>query len=273
MIQIFISHSNDDADMVKQIRKDLEARGYSVWKDIHNSTPASPSYPRAIEDGIQVSRAIVVVWSRNAAKSEWVEREILFAQRLQKPIFPVMIDETDLPITLINAQSITSKTPYADVVEQLIPHLQQFDSGDELNALASQLTHDYIRIRKDGIERAAELLKKGVHREEILALLDNIALNDLIMGVREKAQAVLDADAKKEAPQVPEGQSRHMFGAKCPNGHVTYFDKRKVCPNNGILKRSVVRRGGTDLDEIYLKCGTSSCGAEMVVPVDCEGYK
>jgi hypothetical protein len=273
VIQIFISNSNDDADLAKQIRQDLEARGYSAWKDIRDSTPASLSYPRAIENGIQGSRAIVVVWSGSAAKSEWVEREILFAQRLQKPIFPIMIDETDLPITLINAQSITSKGPHTDVVEQLMPHLQQFDRDDKLNALASQLTHDYIRIRKDGIERAAELLKKGVHREEILAMLENIALNDLIMGVREKAQAVLDADAKKEAQQVPEGQSRHMFGARCPNGHVTYFDKRKVCPNNGILKRSVVRRGGTDLDEIYLKCGTPGCGAEMVVSVDCEGYK
>ncbi len=72
--------------------------------------------------------------------------------------------------------------------------------------------------------------------------------------------------------EVIEEASGHIFGVKCPrDGHVTYFDKRRVCPDSGTFVRRVVRRGGVELDEIYLKC--EQCGQELVVPVDCEGYK
>ena len=54
-------------------------------------------------------------------------------------------------------------------------------------------------------------------------------------------------------------------------GHVSYFDRRKICPPGGSVVRSVVRRDGKELDELLLKC--KSCGEEVVVEVDCEGYK
>jgi formate dehydrogenase maturation protein FdhE len=71
--------------------------------------------------------------------------------------------------------------------------------------------------------------------------------------------------------QTSEAVSPHLFGVKCANGHITYFDKRRVCPASGTLVRRVVRDGDTELDELYLKCET--CDAEVVVRVDCEGYK
>ena len=43
---------------------------------------------------------------RSAAQSEWVERHMLFAQRLKKPIVPVLLDETALPNTLLPETTI-----------------------------------------------------------------------------------------------------------------------------------------------------------------------
>ncbi|MFL5658566.1 MAG: hypothetical protein ACJ8CB_30815 [Ktedonobacteraceae bacterium] len=68
-------------------------------------------------------------------------------------------------------------------------------------------------------------------------------------------------------PQQQSGEAQHIFGTTCRNGHVTYFDKRRVCSSNN---RKVVRGEGKE-DELYLKCG--QCDDEMIVHVNCEGYK
>jgi hypothetical protein len=274
MPQIFIAHTHADAPCAAQIRNDLEAQGYLVWRATPGVNPEAVSYPRMLETGLRGSAALVVVWSAQAARDEWIERQILFAQRLKKPILPLVIDRTDLPITLINVQSIAGPPPCAGLSAQLLPHLPPPDSDDLLLALLEQLAHDHIRERKAGIERARDLLDRAEYREEVLALLEDVARTDMMIGVREAAQAVLDAVTQKGAPPAtgPAG-SRHIFGVRCPNGHITYFDKRRVCPASGDFVRNVVRRAGVDLDKIHLKCGQAGCDQEMVVPVDCEGYK
>ena len=82
--------------------------------------------------------------------------------------------------------------------------------------------------------------------------------------MRDKAQEVLNTMAQQQQG----GEAQHIFGVTCRNGHATYFDKRRVCTSNN---RKVVRGDGKELDELYLKC--DQCDAEMIVRVDCEGYK
>jgi hypothetical protein len=68
-------------------------------------------------------------------------------------------------------------------------------------------------------------------------------------------------------------EATHIFGVYCGKGHVTYFDKREVCPYDGLSTRSIVYRDTRQLDALYLSCGTPGCGERFVVEVDCEGYK
>jgi hypothetical protein len=72
-----------------------------------------------------------------------------------------------------------------------------------------------------------------------------------------------------DAPPPPESarEAAHIFGALCAKGHITYFDKRKVCSHQG----TVVRRN--QLDVLRLRCGTPGCGEWLTVEVDCEGYR
>lgn len=72
----------------------------------------------------------------------------------------------------------------------------------------------------------------------------------------------------KEQPDSP------IFGVTCANHHISYFDKRKVCPasDNGIVRR-VVREGGQELDELVLTCKTPGCGKKIKIRIDCESYK
>ncbi len=271
----FVSHAKEDATCAEQIRQDLEAKGYSTWREPGYPGPTDFSYPHMIENAILGSAIVVLVWSTSAAESEWVERHTLFAQRLKKPIIPVVLDGTSLPNTLIVDTTITSQAPCTDAVAQLLPHLPPADSTDPLIKLSEQAAHEFNRIRKEATDQAAGMLERGEHREAVLAILEYLARNDLMMGVREKAQEVLEADAKRAAAPSPflhPGDSRHIFAVRCKEcGHITYFDKRRVCPAQAHVVRKITQRGGAELDEMELPC--EQCGHKMPTHVDCGGYR
>jgi len=271
MTQIFVSHTQDDAACAESIREGLEVRGYSTWREPTSLSMESILYPRTIENVILSCAAVILVWSSNAAASEWVERHILFAQRLKKLIVPVVIDGTALRPTLIVDTIIAGQVPCREALKQLPSNFPQLGSADPLIKLSERVAHEFIRERKEAIDQAAEMLKQGEHREAVLAILEYMAQDDLMMGVREKAQEALDADAKKVTPSPPQGQSRHIFGVRCRNGHVSYFDKRLVCSAYKEVPRAIRQSAGIELDELHLKC--DQCGVEVVAREDCRGYK
>lgn len=269
MTQLFISHSHNDAACAEQLRSDLATAGYIAWKDTHDIAPGSSSYVRAIENGIRASAATLVIWSQSAAASEWVERELLFSQQLQKPIFPIYIDDTEPGILLVAAQHVKSQLPCNDAVSKLLPHLPPVDD-DELQLVSALLAHEHIRERKIGIRRAAALIQEGRFREQLLASLEDIARKDLMMGVREEAAKVLAQVAGPAVAGTLSRESRHSLRVRCPKGHIVYFDRRQVCSDQAIVKRSVTR-AGTQLQEMLLTCPQD--GEQLVVPVECEGYR
>jgi hypothetical protein len=81
-----------------------------------------------------------------------------------------------------------------------------------------------------------------------------------------------DASAPPQ-PALTRSDAAHIFGVRCEKGHVTYFDKREVCREDGSITRSIVYRDDRQLDALRLRCGTAGCGEWVWVDVDCEGYK
>jgi len=266
MTTIFLSSASDDHACAGEMRQGLEAAGYSVWREPDYPTPREQSYPYVVENGILSSAAVVVLWSHSAASFAWVKRHLLIAQRFFKPLVPVRLDETPLPSTLL-VESLSGAEPCSEVVARLLPRLPAPGSTDPLLALGEQSVHPLIRVRKEAIDQAAAMLRRGEHREEVRAILEYLAQNDLISGVREKARAVLAATMQQKSGSAPTPthprDARHLFRVRCTNGHITTFDKREVCS-----QRTKIMRG---LDELILTCAT--CGIEMAVDVDCEGYR
>jgi hypothetical protein len=139
----------------------------------------------------------------------------------------------------------------------------------EIKAL---LQHEYIRERRKGIEKAADLLAQGLYRQKLREMLTEVAQGDLASNLAERAQQVLDEDDQRHASYPPryEGSDRqHMVGAVCSKGHPNYYDKRVICP--GEDRYRFVRADGVEVDEIVVKCEV--CGEEMKIEVDCEDYK
>lgn len=143
---------------------------------------------------------------------------------------------------------------------------------DRLSQLKQTLGSNLIRERRAGIKMAAEMLANDFHRDEVHALLESLAKNDLITNVQDDARKVLVADNARRNP-VPTKNPDYIFIVRCPVGHVNSYDKREYCPRNGNIIRRTVVRGIHNVDEILIHCKTSGCGEEFYVEVDCEGYK
>ena len=70
MSDIFISYARSTARQAEQVEEALRSLGYSVWRD--DELPAHRSYAEVIDERLRSAKAVVVIWSAEAAKSQWV---------------------------------------------------------------------------------------------------------------------------------------------------------------------------------------------------------
>jgi adenylate cyclase len=73
MSHVFVSYARSDERIAAQIADHLREAGYEVWRD--DELPAHRSYADVIEERIKGASAVVVLWSSDAAKSQWVRAE------------------------------------------------------------------------------------------------------------------------------------------------------------------------------------------------------
>jgi hypothetical protein len=71
---IFLSYAREDRDAARQLESDLAASGFSVTKD-QPQPESNPCWRTAILPLMRRARVMVVLWSREAAASPWVEQE------------------------------------------------------------------------------------------------------------------------------------------------------------------------------------------------------
>jgi len=95
MSDIFISYARSTEAQAKRIAEALRALGYGVWRD--DELPAHRSYSEVIEERLQAARAVVVVWSADAVKSEWVQSEADRA-RADRKLVQLTVDGAALPM-------------------------------------------------------------------------------------------------------------------------------------------------------------------------------
>lgn len=116
---IFISHSHADNDVAQEINQGLRAAGFQTWFDVDDIDPAQ-KWAQAIERAVENCGALLVVMSRSARASEWVENEILFAQMLKKPVFVVLTDDVRPPIYVMNTQHINYRAQPQAALRRLV---------------------------------------------------------------------------------------------------------------------------------------------------------
>ncbi|HEY2179331.1 MAG TPA: TIR domain-containing protein [Caulobacteraceae bacterium] len=95
MSDIFISYARSTAPSAQRVAEALVAAGYQVWRD--DELPAHRSYGEVIEERLKLAKAVVVIWSAEAAKSQWVQSEADRA-RSDGKLVQLTVDGTPLPM-------------------------------------------------------------------------------------------------------------------------------------------------------------------------------
>ncbi|HVU31646.1 MAG TPA: TIR domain-containing protein [Sphingomicrobium sp.] len=73
MPDVFVSYARADEPRAEQVAEALRALGYEVWRD--DELPAHRSYAEVIEERLKSAKAVVALWSAEAARSQWVRAE------------------------------------------------------------------------------------------------------------------------------------------------------------------------------------------------------
>jgi hypothetical protein len=103
--RIFISYSRTDIDFVCQLAEDLEQAGFDVWWDISNLR-GGDAWVQSIQTALKASKYCVIVLSPASIKSEWVEKEYMYAIALRLRVIPVLYRTCEIPMALANIHRI-----------------------------------------------------------------------------------------------------------------------------------------------------------------------
>lgn len=86
---VFISYSRTDQPYARKLADHINTHELIAWID--DQIDYGERWFREITKAIQDSAAVVVIMTPDAENSTWVEREILIAQRENKPILPLLL--------------------------------------------------------------------------------------------------------------------------------------------------------------------------------------
>jgi WD40 repeat protein len=133
---VLISYSRKDERVMRRIVMFLRNRGVKIWMDNERLVPGTPIWEEEIEKAIKGAGAIVVLLSPDSKISEWVRREISYADQYRKRIFPVLVrgdEDSSITLRLITRQYVDLRQNENAGLNSLSEALQQY--LDKLNSL------------------------------------------------------------------------------------------------------------------------------------------
>ena len=89
MAEVFISYASASKTEAERVAGAIRALGHTVWRD--DELPPHRTYSEVIEERLRAARAVVVVWSKTAAASQWVRAEADLARQEGK-LVQVVVD-------------------------------------------------------------------------------------------------------------------------------------------------------------------------------------
>ena len=102
MSDVFVSYARPDEPQAERVAERLRSAGYRVWRD--DELPAHRAYGEVIEERLKSAQAVIVLWSAEAAKSQWVRAEADAARELGT-LVQATLDGTIPPLPFNQIQS------------------------------------------------------------------------------------------------------------------------------------------------------------------------
>jgi TIR domain len=113
----FISYSRRDQEFVLRLARDMRAAGSQIWVDQIDIRP-SDRWDRAVEEAVRDCVGMLLILSPSSAASENVLDEVAVALEAGKPVIPVRIESSRLPLRLARVQFIDAISDYADTLRR-----------------------------------------------------------------------------------------------------------------------------------------------------------
>lgn len=95
MSDIFISYARSTEAVASRVTTSLKELGYNVWRD--DELPPHRSYGEVIEERLTLAKAVVVLWSKDSAASQWVRAEADLARQAGK-LVQASLEQCTLPL-------------------------------------------------------------------------------------------------------------------------------------------------------------------------------
>ncbi len=113
MTDVFISYSRSIESQARLVAEALAALGYETWRD--DQLPAHKAYTEVTEEKLRAAKAVLVIWSAEAVKSQWVRAEAEVA-RLAGTLVQMSLDGSapPLPFNQIQCADMAGWTDDAD---------------------------------------------------------------------------------------------------------------------------------------------------------------
>lgn len=96
MPYVFISYGVKNRSYAEKLTAKLQEEGIEVWIDEHSILKGA-EWTDAIFAAIDACAAFVVVMTPESQHSKWVKREVNYADRISKPMFPVLLAGDNWP--------------------------------------------------------------------------------------------------------------------------------------------------------------------------------
>jgi adenylate cyclase len=102
MADVFVSYAHSDEAIAERVAAALRSEGFRVWRD--DELPAHRAYVDVIQERLNSAGAVIVLWSAEAAKSQWVRAEA-DAARMSGRLVQAVLDGTLPPLPFNQIQS------------------------------------------------------------------------------------------------------------------------------------------------------------------------
>ena len=118
---VFISYAHEDRAFTERLSGRLRKAGYAVWYD--ESLRGGQDWPEEIARQLESASVCVVVWSPDAAASDWVKEEMHYARTVVRiPVILLMYRDAGLPFGFSRSQYIDfrhGRDGFAELCEAL----------------------------------------------------------------------------------------------------------------------------------------------------------
>lgn len=180
MSDIFISYSHKDRPHAERLASTVQHLGWSVWWD--SGLETGSQFRDAIDAELNCAKCVVVLWSANSVKSNWVRAEASTALD-RNVLVPVQLSACDIPLPFreIQAADLSDWAGHLDhgqwqslrtAVERYAGPAIAGDASELRNAFRQQAFGDITSIWMN--ESVADELPNLI--DEISGLLTNIYL-------------------------------------------------------------------------------------------------